>query len=794
MTSQNSDPSLAPAASRLGQAVKLWQRALRILSSGRFYQSGLPWLRKRGLPLPMSLQAYAFDRYKRERLKRIPYHRLSELCWPSRSGLVSIILPVYNGAEFLTEALDSILAQAYPGWELIAIDDGSTDESGTILDRYAGQEPRMQVIHQPNRKLPGALSRGFQLAQGEYLTWTSCDNRLYPDFLSRLVDCLERHPNWDMTYANIDLIDEAGQPLQNSTWYRGDQVPLDSEHIHLPKDPSEINTLPDNTIGSAFLYRRRVSGLLGNYSPYWYTVEDYDYWLRVNALLNLKHADFDAPIYAYRFHSESLTNRKEELEIDRRQERLVIYDGFRRDFYLSPLMWMIEAGPGLFAAQLAGRLRQLAVSSNHLLLNRGQEEFCCLPHLWFPVVYVHIVENPELLPEPPAGLPNNVLKVLATTGSLADLSTGQSGWNFYIATGAMTNHLAGWVIAPDEATLFSTLDIWTRSWHMAIFEREMAQPPPPTVKVSVVICSYKRLQSLEAAIISVAHQEFPARDFELLVVNNDAGSTGIQSLIDKLRGEHFKDSSARLRLVQCPVIGLSHARNAGISEARGQVVCFLDDDAIADRKWLTWIWQAFEGHPKVGVVGGKIILKTPSPPPRWLRPGWRVYWSHFIPPDAGFTIVKTWDAFPFGANWCARRQALLETGGFRTFGFGRQGGKIRDGEEIALASLIQQSGYEIGVEPRAEVLHDVEPERFTLGFVWRKVFSGRWQWYQSQLDLYLPNEIGLRYAARRLRMAFQPLSLYTIVKVPYAILAEARTLVWYLADLLRRFRKPAALE
>jgi glycosyltransferase involved in cell wall biosynthesis len=104
----------------------------------------------------------------------------------------------------------------------------------------------------------------------------------------------------------------------------------------------------------------------------------------------------------------------------------------------------------------------------------------------------------------------------------------------------------------------------------------MAQPPVPAVKISVVICSYKRLQRLETAIVSVAQQEFPAEEVELLVVNNDLGSVEIQPLIDRLRDEYFKDSPHKLRLVQCPAIGLSHARNAGIAEARGQVVCFLE--------------------------------------------------------------------------------------------------------------------------------------------------------------------------------------------------------------------------
>ena len=795
MAPQNHNRPFAPPASRREQVLKLWQRTVRIISSGRFYRSGLPWLRKRGLTLPMSPYAYVFDRYKRQRIKRFPRHRLNQMGWPCRPRLVSIVLPVYNGAGFVAEALDSILAQTFPQWELIAIDDGSTDGSGAILDRFAAGDPRIQVIHQPNQKLPAALSRGFSVTQGEYLTWTSCDNRMYPDFLARLVDCLERHPDWDMAYANIDLIDEGGQPLRNSAWYRGDQAPLDSEHIHLPKDPSEINTMPDNIIGSAFLYRRRVLGLLGDYSSCWTTVEDYDFWMRVNALLNLKHADFSAPLYAYRFHSQSLTSRKDELEITTWQKKLVIYDGFRRDFYLSPLAWVIQATPDPKASILAGMLRQRILSSGQLLLERNQIDLSSLPHLWFPVIFVCVIENFDLLPTPPGDLSApSTLKILLATGDLHALPAGPKDWDLCVTTSSTTGLPAGWISIPDEATLLSALDSWARSRHLTIFEHEMAHPPAPAVKISVVICSYQRLQRLETAIVSVAQQEFPPEQLELLVVNNDFGSAEIQPLIDRLRDKYFKDSPHKLRLVQCPAIGLSHARNAGIAEARGQVVCFLDDDAIAAPQWLACIWQAFEDHPEVGVVGGKIILKTPSPPPPWLRPGWLVYWSHFVPPYTGFTIVKTWNDFPFGANWCARRVALMEAGGFRTYGFGRQGGKIRDGEEIALASLIQQLGYDIGVEPRAEVLHDVEPERFTPGFVWRKVFSGRWQWYQSQVDLFLPNELGLRYIGRRLRLAFSQPSFYTIIKVPYALLAEARTLAWYLADLLRRFRRPVALE
>ena len=64
-------------------------------------------------------------------------------------------------------------------------------------------------------------------------------------------------------------------------------------------------------------------------------MEDYDYWMRVNALLQLRHTDFDEPAYEYRFHSKSLTSRDEELGITRRRVRMMVFDDFRRDFYLA---------------------------------------------------------------------------------------------------------------------------------------------------------------------------------------------------------------------------------------------------------------------------------------------------------------------------------------------------------------------------------------------------------------------------------------------------------------------------
>ncbi len=107
---------------------------------------------------------------------------------------VSIVLPCYNGARFLAASLDSILAQTFTDWELIIVNDHSTDASPQIANQYAARDPRIRVIHnETNLKLPASLNVGFGAARAPYLTWTSDDNMAKPDWLSTLVEYLNAH-------------------------------------------------------------------------------------------------------------------------------------------------------------------------------------------------------------------------------------------------------------------------------------------------------------------------------------------------------------------------------------------------------------------------------------------------------------------------------------------------------------------------------------------------------------------------------------------------------------------------
>ncbi|MDD5783069.1 MAG: glycosyltransferase family 2 protein [Muribaculaceae bacterium] len=100
---------------------------------------------------------------------------------------ISIIVPVYNTAKYLERCIDSIVAQTYTDWELLLIDDGSTDRSGDICDRYAASDPRIQAFHKPNGGLTSARNHGLERASGEWITHIDSDDWVEPEMLAKML-------------------------------------------------------------------------------------------------------------------------------------------------------------------------------------------------------------------------------------------------------------------------------------------------------------------------------------------------------------------------------------------------------------------------------------------------------------------------------------------------------------------------------------------------------------------------------------------------------------------------------
>lgn len=106
------------------------------------------------------------------------------------NGVISVIIPVYNVAEYLPQCMDSLLAQDYEKLEVILVDDGSKDNSGAICDAYATKDSRVKVIHQPNGGAAAAKNAGLRAATGEYLTFLDSDDYLEPNVYGYMMDIL----------------------------------------------------------------------------------------------------------------------------------------------------------------------------------------------------------------------------------------------------------------------------------------------------------------------------------------------------------------------------------------------------------------------------------------------------------------------------------------------------------------------------------------------------------------------------------------------------------------------------
>ena len=106
--------------------------------------------------------------------------------------LISVIIPVYNGEKYLQQCIDSIINQTYPNWELLLIDDGSKDSSGTICDEYAERYTQISVIHQKNAGQAAARNAGVAMAKGEYVSFVDCDDWMESDMFATMIDTLQR--------------------------------------------------------------------------------------------------------------------------------------------------------------------------------------------------------------------------------------------------------------------------------------------------------------------------------------------------------------------------------------------------------------------------------------------------------------------------------------------------------------------------------------------------------------------------------------------------------------------------
>ena len=206
--------------------------------------------------------------------------------------MISIVMPVYNGEKYLKQSIESVIHQTYKNWELIIVNDCSTDKSRSIMQYYANEDERINIIdNEINLKVAQSLNKGFQNAKGKYFTWTSDDNLYKPDALKELSFFLDNNPDIGLVYSNEDVVDSELNYVKEGRL-----------------NPQML--LYADCIGASFMYRKEVADKIGGYDPEMFLVDDYDYWIRVSKHYKIAHLDRN--IYIYRMHPNNLTTTKKE--------------------------------------------------------------------------------------------------------------------------------------------------------------------------------------------------------------------------------------------------------------------------------------------------------------------------------------------------------------------------------------------------------------------------------------------------------------------------------------------------
>jgi glycosyltransferase involved in cell wall biosynthesis len=226
--------------------------------------------------------------------------------------------------------------------------------------------------------------------------------------------------------------------------------------------------------------------------------------------------------------------------------------------------------------------------------------------------------------------------------------------------------------------------------------------------VSVVLCTYNRAQSLSWALESVAAQTLPhLLEWEVVVVDNNSRDQTREVVEDFCRRY-----PCRFRYVFEPNQGLSHARNAGIREARGGVLAFMDDDVTVEPGWLDNLTAPLRNGDWAG-SGGMTLPPGTFTPPHWLAPDGPynmlgVLCAYFNAGDKAGEL----DQAPYGTNMAFRKQMFEKYGGFR-IDLSRCAGNTMSNEDTEFGRRLMKAGERLRYEPSAVVRHPVPVDRIT---------------------------------------------------------------------------------
>ncbi|MFC6864709.1 glycosyltransferase [Halomicroarcula sp. GCM10025817] len=222
------------------------------------------------------------------------------------SPKVSVVVTAHNYAKYLEACLNSAVNQTYDDYEVVVVDDGSTDETPEILREYTYEYPDLfTTVRLSGEGLPTAANAGIDTAEGEYVVRLDADDYFDENILTVLSNYLDANPDIDLVYPDYYTFDD-GEDIIN--------------HVRLPEVGEEIKLLNRSPLAAGAMYRKSAWEQLGGYNESLDYQEDYDFWIRFISEFDVRNVNL--PLMYYRQHGESMsTNLSGRLDARRSVKR-----------------------------------------------------------------------------------------------------------------------------------------------------------------------------------------------------------------------------------------------------------------------------------------------------------------------------------------------------------------------------------------------------------------------------------------------------------------------------------------
>ena len=217
---------------------------------------------------------------------------------------VSVVISVYNDAEFIEESLNSLLQQTFADFEIIVVNDGSTDNSADILQRLEKTDHRLQVITQGNQGLTKALINGCAAAKGEFIARQDGDDWSHSERLQRQVDALKENTDLAFVSCRAEGITKEGRVLESVARPSDPKLATDELRFQRQGPPAH----------GTVMFRREVYESVGGYRPEFYFSQDSDLWLRMAEVGQLRY--LPDVLYRYRRDAESLSSVRHDVQYE----------------------------------------------------------------------------------------------------------------------------------------------------------------------------------------------------------------------------------------------------------------------------------------------------------------------------------------------------------------------------------------------------------------------------------------------------------------------------------------------